>query len=296
MPKMLFMILLSSSGVLFYPSFLPARHAVWADYPNYRIVVNIPATELRLYEGKEIVRTFPVAVGRLDFPTPAKWEDSLGQIIWNPWWYPPDSEWAKEEEKTPPGPENPLGVVKLPLSDALLMHGTNEERSIGTAASHACIRLKNEDAKTLAWILQSELTPHFDPSWLMTYSRHRKQTFWVKLPKEIPVRFIYEPMEFKAGQVFLYPDLYGKIGNKKARLIEKLNVDGAVAEVLASQWQKARRQHLQLDLALLQSRTKTEPAPRSGPAWLSLLSAPRHGSWWPDGKPAIPPLRGFQPK
>lgn len=278
MPKMLFVILLASSGVLFYPSSLPARPALWADYPNYRIVINIPATELRLYEGGELLRAFPIAVGQRGYPTPAGKEDALTQIIWNPWWYPPESEWAKDEEITPPGPTNPLGLVKMPLSDALLMHGTNQERSIGTPASHACIRLRNEDAKTLAWVLQSELTESFDPSLLGIYAKRKHQTFWVKLPREVPVTFIYEPVEIRDNQLLLYPDLYGKIKDKKEWLAQKLNLNTAVSEVVANQWRQVRRQHLRLDLGILQSRTKIEPAPRSAPAWLSLLPAPRHGS------------------
>lgn len=266
-------------GVIGYPSFVHSKDpGLWSRYPDYKIIINIPATELRLYEGSDLIRAFPIAVGQQAYPTPSG-KDALSQIIWNPWWYPPESEWAKEEEITPPGPKNPLGIVKLPLSDALLMHGTNQEKSIGTPASHACIRLKNEDAKTLAWTLQSELTPHFDPSWLLTYSRQKKQTFWVKLPREVPVAFIYEPAEAKENQLFLYPDLYAKIKDKKEWLAEKLNLDDAVSEVIASLWSQVHRQHLRLDLGLLQSRTKSGPVHRSAPAWLSLLPGSRHESW-----------------
>lgn len=267
-------------GVIIYPqAFSSGGSGLWADYPPLNIVINVPATELRLYEGTELLRVFPIAVGQQAYPTPAGKTDAIKQIVWNPWWYPPKSEWAKDEKITPPGPDNPLGPVKMPLSDDLLMHGTNEERSIGTPASHACIRMLNEDATTLAWTLQSKLTSYLDPAWLKTYSKKTRQTFWVKLPREVPVTFIYEPMEIRGDQLWLYPDIYGKIKDKKGWLAQKLNLDDPVAEVVASQWHQVRRQHLRLDLPTLQSRTKSGPARRSSPVWPAPRPARRHESW-----------------
>lgn len=42
-----------------------------------------------------------------------------------------------------------LGVNRLYLGDGYGLHGTDEPASIGSAASHGCVRLRNEDIETL---------------------------------------------------------------------------------------------------------------------------------------------------
>jgi lipoprotein-anchoring transpeptidase ErfK/SrfK len=42
-----------------------------------------------------------------------------------------------------------LGVNRLYLGDGYGIHGTDEPATIGTAASHGCVRLRNEDIETL---------------------------------------------------------------------------------------------------------------------------------------------------
>ena len=54
-------------------------------------------------------------------------------------------EWARGREYTPPGPNNPMGRVKLFFMPLYFIHGTPERESIGTPASHGCVRMKNAD-------------------------------------------------------------------------------------------------------------------------------------------------------
>ena len=42
-----------------------------------------------------------------------------------------------------------LGTHRLNLGDGYALHGTNEPESVGKAASHGCVRLRNEDIETL---------------------------------------------------------------------------------------------------------------------------------------------------
>lgn len=198
--------------------------------PNFHIVINVPATELRLYEDNELLRRIPIAVGQARYPSPTQKLDKITRIEWNPWWIPPDSEWAKDDKPTPPGPANPLGVVKMPLSNAVLLHGTNKPWSIGNPASHACIRLFNEDAKSLAWLFQSNLTPKFDTALLETYAQQRWKTFSVPLPQPIPVQFIYETVEIEGREVRLHPDLYWKVRDKNGQLLNTLKSHGVAEE------------------------------------------------------------------
>jgi lipoprotein-anchoring transpeptidase ErfK/SrfK len=105
------------------------------------IVIHRGANRLYLYRGMRPWRTFTVATGQAIYPTPlgrfqivVKWKD--------PWWYPPDSPWAKGAKPIPPGPGNPLGTRWMGLSaPGVGIHGTPDPASLGYSASHGCIRM-----------------------------------------------------------------------------------------------------------------------------------------------------------
>jgi lipoprotein-anchoring transpeptidase ErfK/SrfK len=104
---------------------------------------------LRLFSGSKLVRTFGVATGRVQYPTPS----GLFEVVdmqYNPWWRPPDSAWAQGLKPIPPGPGNPLGTRWMGLSAAGVgIHGTPDAASIGYSASHGCIRMQIPDAEWL---------------------------------------------------------------------------------------------------------------------------------------------------
>jgi lipoprotein-anchoring transpeptidase ErfK/SrfK len=113
------------------------------------IVIRRGSNRLHLYRGMQPWRTFGVATGQSQYPTPlGRWRIV---VKWkNPWWYPPDSDWAKDEEPIPPGPGNPLGTRWMGLSAAAVgIHGTPDAASIGYSASHGCIRMQISDAEWL---------------------------------------------------------------------------------------------------------------------------------------------------
>ena len=105
------------------------------------IVVHRGTNRLYLYKGMKPWRVFSVATGQAIYPTPlgkfkivVKWKD--------PWWYPPDSPWAKGEKPIPPGPGNPLGTRWMGISaPGVGIHGTPDPASLGYSASHGCIRM-----------------------------------------------------------------------------------------------------------------------------------------------------------
>lgn len=114
------------------------------------IVVTRGVNTLRLYDGKRLVRTFPVGTGQAIYPTP----DGIWRVVdkqLNPWWYPPTQDaWAKELKPVPPGPSNPLGTRWMGLSaPGVGIHGTDADTSIGYSASHGCIRMHVPDAEWL---------------------------------------------------------------------------------------------------------------------------------------------------
>lgn len=182
--------------------------------PNIRIEVNIPATQMTIYENDEVVFIKPVAIGQRVYPTPEQ-ESAIKRIEWNPWWYPPDSGWAAGASDTPPGPSNPLGRVKMPISDAILFHGTSKESTVGTPASHGCMRMYNKDVIEVAWFLQSRLSDKGDESYRQLYDKNMRTTYVVHLDEEVPVKLIYDPVIVKHGTLFLYPDYYGRLGHNR---------------------------------------------------------------------------------
>ena len=113
------------------------------------IVIRRGSNRLYLYKGMRFQRVFGVATGQSAYPTP------LGHwhvvVKWrNPWWYPPNSPWAKGEKPIPPGPGNPLGTRWMGLSaSGVGIHGTPDDTSIGYSASHGCIRMHIPDAEWL---------------------------------------------------------------------------------------------------------------------------------------------------
>jgi lipoprotein-anchoring transpeptidase ErfK/SrfK len=113
------------------------------------IVIHRGSNRLYLYNGVRPWRVFGVATGQSRYPTP------LGHwtivVKWrNPWWYPPNSGWAKGAKPIPPGPGNPLGTRWMGLSaSGVGIHGTPDDASIGYSASHGCIRMHISDAEWL---------------------------------------------------------------------------------------------------------------------------------------------------
>jgi len=113
------------------------------------VVIRRGSNQLFLYRGMRLTRAFGVATGQSAYPTP------LGSfrivVKWrNPWWYPPPSDWAKDEKPIPPGPGNPLGTRWMGLTAPLVgIHGTPDAASIGYSASHGCIRMRISEAEWL---------------------------------------------------------------------------------------------------------------------------------------------------
>jgi lipoprotein-anchoring transpeptidase ErfK/SrfK len=120
--------------------------------PELRI--DLSERVMRVMEGGEEVRRYEVAVGSRKHPTP-QGSFRTGRIVWNPGWVPPNSEWARDEKPRAHGdPKNPMRGVKVYFREpAYYIHGTNAPASIGRAASHGCIRMRESDAVSVArWI------------------------------------------------------------------------------------------------------------------------------------------------
>jgi len=114
----------------------------FSQQPGRRLVISIPDRKIVLIEDGRVTRVYPVGVGKPSTPSPAGTFQIVSRIP-HPTWYGPGQVVA-------PGPANPLGTRWIGLSQrGYGIHGTNNQSSVGKAASHGCIRMKKADVEEL---------------------------------------------------------------------------------------------------------------------------------------------------
>jgi lipoprotein-anchoring transpeptidase ErfK/SrfK len=116
------------------------------------VVVSRGSFKLSLYKNLKFAKSYGIAVGQVGLETPAGLYHVQNKAI-NPAWTMPNSDWVapKDRGKVVPGgtPENPLKARWLGIFDGAGIHGTDAVGSIGTAASHGCIRMRIPDVVEL---------------------------------------------------------------------------------------------------------------------------------------------------
>jgi len=125
-------------------------HKLARRYSTY-ISVDRGAFKLRLFKRLRHVKTYGIAVGRAGLETPRGIRHVLEKQV-NPAWHVPNSPWAGSlAGQTIPAndPRDPIKARWLGLGDGVGIHGTSEDWSIGTAASHGCIRMHVSDVINL---------------------------------------------------------------------------------------------------------------------------------------------------
>ena len=214
--------------------------------------LNIPAYRLDVLVDSVVDRSYGVAVGMRRHRTPVG-AFAVDRIVWNPWWVPPDSPWAKDEKVTPPGPNNPMGRVKLVLGGAYYLHGTPFTTSIGGAASHGCIRMRGEDAAALALLLQSRAGVGPDTAAIPSILADTVSVF-VDLTSPVPVAIVYEVAELRGDTLLLHPDVYRRVpGRQRALALQALlraghDTVGLRRATLARALRRARTRHVAVPL------------------------------------------------
>jgi len=172
------------------------------------ILINV--AELRLFyfmKTMDVVRTFPVGIGRLDEPTPLG-ISTIGEKRTKPTWFIPPALQQKYGVKTvAPGPDNPLGNYWLGLRHSNYgIHGTNIPWSVGRMVTGGCIRLYPEDMEQLFK--------------------------WIRVGT--PVKIIYEPVKFGflSGRLYVevHRDVYNKIEDLVNYGLARLHAEGLVGK------------------------------------------------------------------
>jgi lipoprotein-anchoring transpeptidase ErfK/SrfK len=113
-----------------------------AQAPQRQILVSLADRKLALIEDGQVLKVYPVAIGRTSAPSPTGTFKIINRVT--------DPTYYHKGEVIEPGPENPVGTRWIGLSQkGYGIHGTNAPRSIGKAASHGCIRMARKDLEEL---------------------------------------------------------------------------------------------------------------------------------------------------
>ena len=152
-----------------------ARESVWellapraeADAATVQLEAVLADRELHVTMPDGSVKTYPIAVGSAKYPTPTG-SYTIKRIVWNPAWVPPNSPWARgERPRGPRDPANPMKVAKLFFREPVYyIHGTGHVGSLGTAASHGCIRMHPDQVAELGALVMEAGGVAHDWDWV----------------------------------------------------------------------------------------------------------------------------------
>jgi hypothetical protein len=118
-------------------------------YP-YFITIDRSSFRLHFYRRLRRVKSYVVGVGQVGFETPAGLYHVQNKAV-NPAWSVPNRPWAGSlaGQVIPPGPSNPIKSRWMGIYDGAGIHGTDDTASLGTAASHGCIRMSIPEVEEL---------------------------------------------------------------------------------------------------------------------------------------------------
>jgi lipoprotein-anchoring transpeptidase ErfK/SrfK len=115
------------------------------------VIINRGQFRLSLYKRLELKETYQIAVGQVGLETPAG-QYAIANKAVNPAWHVPNSDWAGSlagQVIAGDDPSNPIKSRWLGIYDGVGIHGTADDASIGSNASHGCIRMHIPDVERL---------------------------------------------------------------------------------------------------------------------------------------------------
>ena len=155
--------------------------------PN--ILASITEKQIYLRLGDSVVQTYYIATGQDAYPTPTG-SFSIRKLTWNPSWTPPpDADWAKNKTAKAPGnPANPMKVVKIFFKEPdYYIHGTGDVESLGSAASHGCLRMDPEEVMAVGkWVMENGGAPQ-EENWFMRILHSRREEKVIYLTQAVPI-------------------------------------------------------------------------------------------------------------
>ncbi len=199
--------------------------------PDIHLTLNVPSFRLTLWQNGREVKSYHVGVGMKDYPIYIG-EREAREVIWNPPWIPPDSDWVKGHKGVKPGevikgsdPRNPLGKVKIPLGDGYLIHQAKGPGDLGNLVSHGCVRMLRADLYDLAEkIVAARSLPVTRRQ--IAQAKAGTKTLTAELDEPLQVDINYDTLVVEGGKLYIYPDVYGRGTNTPARLRDELRSSG----------------------------------------------------------------------
>src|SRR2546428_117241 len=216
-----------------------ARDAANRVPNDSRIVVNIPAYRMDVFDAGRLIKSYKIGIGYPQFPLPTGLRKAR-VIIFNPTWTPPDEPWVARMKNVSAGEKveagsklNPLGPIKIPIGGPSLIHGGKSPAKLGTFASHGCVGLTTPQVKDFAKILARIGGTSLTDEDLAKFGRDKTQTKQVKLTKAVPVELRYETIVVEDGQLHIYRDVYDEGTNTEENLRSVLEASGVKLEDLS---------------------------------------------------------------
>ena len=206
-------------------------HILTADFapnqPDIRITLNIPSFRLTLWQNGKEVKSWYVGVGMKEHPLYIG-DRKATELIWNPAWIPPPSDWVLEIKSVTPGevikagdPRNPLGKLKIPLGDSYLIHQAAKTSDLGNLVSHGCVRMLRPELYDLAEKIVAARNAPVLPRRIEA-AKHNLRMLVVRLEEPVPVDINYDTLVVEERVLHIYPDVYGRGTNRTARLRAEL--------------------------------------------------------------------------
>jgi lipoprotein-anchoring transpeptidase ErfK/SrfK len=209
-----------------------------AGEPDIKVTVDVPAFRLTLWQNGKEVKTYKIGVGMKKYPL-AIGERKIEQVIWNPDWVPPDSDWVSEHSGVKSGetipasdPRNPIGKVKMPLGGGYLIHEAHGVGDWGNLVSHGCVRMVRSDLYDLAEKIVAARQLPVSAKKIASAKRTKKKLV-ANLDEPLPIDINYDTQVVEGGVLHLYADVYGRGTNTVELLraeLEGYGVDLSAAD------------------------------------------------------------------
>jgi murein L,D-transpeptidase YcbB/YkuD len=206
-----------------------------------RVVVNIPAYRMDVFESGKLAKSYKIGIGYPEFPLPTGTRKA-SNIIFNPTWTPPDEPWVESSNKVKAGEKveagsklNPLGPVKIPIGSPSLIHGGKSPAKLGGFASHGCVGLTSPQVLDFSHVLASLSGTELTAEQIAAYGKTPAETKEVKLSHAVPVELRYETIVVEDGRLHIYRDVYDRDTNTEENLKSVLAGYGVTLEQLSEQ-------------------------------------------------------------
>ena len=204
-----------------------------------RVVVNIPAYRMDVFESGKLVKSYKIGIGYPEFPLPTGTRKA-SDIIFNPTWTPPDEPWVESSNKVKVGEKveagsklNPLGPIKIPIGSPSLIHGGKSPAKLGGFASHGCVGLTSPQVQDFARALAALSGTELSVEQIAAYAKTPTETKDVRLSHAVPVELRYDTIVVEDGRLHIYRDVYDRNTNTEENLRTVLSAYGVTLEQLS---------------------------------------------------------------